>query len=196
MKKTCYLFIFDGFADYETSPAAVGIGNSDQYQLKTIAMSKQPVRSMSGMTVVPDCDFIPDVDLDDIEKDNTAMLVLPGGSAWQEKKNESIRPLTTHCLLSGIPVAAICGATIFLADLGVLNHTNHTSNSKDYLSAMSTNYHGEALYRNEPAVCTEFLITANGTASIDFAQDIFDLLEIADDHRVIEWFQYFQHQLA
>jgi putative intracellular protease/amidase len=210
--KTCYLFIFDGFADYETSLAAVGIRRSDGYQLKTIAISKEPVRSMSGMTIIPDLDFMPDTDLEDIDKDNTGMLILPGGRAWERKgmrstqkvpgsgrgmpENELITPLVAHCLLHGIPVAGICGATLFLAELGLLNRTVHTSNSMDYLTANSSVYHGQSLYRPAPSVRTEHLITANGTAAVEFAHDIFETLGIVEDQNVSGWFQYFQRELA
>ncbi len=73
---------------------------------------------MSGITVMPDLDFMADNDLEDIDRDNTGMLILPGGVAWEHGKNDGITPLVAHCLLHGIPVAAICGATVFLAELG------------------------------------------------------------------------------
>jgi transcriptional regulator GlxA family with amidase domain len=195
-KKTCYLFVFEGFADYEASLASTGIRNSNEYQLKTIAMRKEPVRSMSGMTIMPDLDFMPDSDLEDIDGDNTGMLILPGGTAWELKRNEAITPLVAHCLLHGIPVAGICGATLFLADLGLLNRTVHTSNHIDWLAASSRIYRGQALYRNEPSVRTEHLITANGTAAVEFAQDIFEALRITEEPRVTNWFQYFQKAVA
>ncbi|HMJ67546.1 MAG TPA: DJ-1/PfpI family protein [Cyclobacteriaceae bacterium] len=195
-KKTCYLFVFDGFADYETSLAAVGIRRSAACQLKTIAIRKESVRSMSGMTVMPDVDFLPDTDLADIDNENTGMLILPGGAAWESGKNEAITPLVAHCLLHGIPVAAICGATLFLAELGLLNRAAHTSNHLDYLTANSGVYRGQALYRSAPSVRTEFLITASGTAATEFAHDIFEALGIVEDERVSEWFQYFQPQVA
>lgn len=195
-KKSCYLFVFDGFADYETSLAATGIRNSNEYQLKFIGIRKDPVRSMSGMTVVPDIDFMPDTDLEDIDRDNTGMLILPGGAAWEQGKNESITPLVAHCLLHGIPVAGICGATIFLAELGLLNRAVHTSNHIDWLSAMSKVYRGHSLYRAMPSVRSEYIITANGTASVEFAQDIFETLGIVEDVNVSNWFQYFQKAVA
>jgi putative intracellular protease/amidase len=195
-KKTCYLFVFDGFADYETSLAAVGIRRSDEYQLKLLAIRKEPVRSMSGMTIMPDLDFIPDADLADIDRENTAMLILPGGRAWELGRNEAITSLVAHCLLHGIPVAGICGATVFLAELGLLNRTPHTSNSMDWLAATSNVYRGHALYRPTPSVKTEFLITANGTAATEFAHDIFETLGIAENGKVNQWFQYFQTEAA
>src|SRR6478609_6047739 len=115
-KKTCYLFVFDGFADWEASYAAVGITKSEYYQIKTIAIDKTKKESMGGLTVIPDYDFIPQVDLDDINSGNTGLLILPGGTAWEVKTNKRIAPLVKHCLENDIPVAAICGATLFLAD--------------------------------------------------------------------------------
>lgn len=195
-KKTVYLYVFDGFADYEVSLATVGIRMSGEYQLKTIAIRKEPVRSMSGMTIVPDLDFLPATDLEDIDAANTAMLILPGGRAWELRKNELITPLAAHCLLHGIPVAGICGATVFFAELGLLNRTAHTSNHIDWLAANSSVYRGQTFYRPTPSVRTEFLITANGTASLEFANDIFESLGIAGNEMLQEWFQYFQKEVA
>lgn len=151
---------------------------------------------MSGLIVTPDMDFMPDTDLEDIDGDNTAMLILPGGTAWEQKKNELITPLVAHCLLHGIPVAGICGATVFLAELGLLNRAVHTSNHIDWLAASSRVYRGQGLYRNEPSVRTDHLITANGTAAVEFAQDIFEALGISEEPRVANWFQYFHEQVA
>jgi putative intracellular protease/amidase len=196
LKKICYLFVFDGFADYEVSLVAAGIRKSDGYQLKTIAIKKEPVQSMSGMTIMPDLDFMPDTDLEDIDRENTGMLILPGGTAWEKRRNELMTPLVAHCLLLGIPVAGICGATVFFADLGLLNRTEHTSNHIDWLAAVSSSYRGHALYRAAPSVKTEFLITASGTAATEFAHDIFETLGIEEEEKVAEWFQYFQPQVA
>ena len=104
-KKIVYLFVFHGYADYETSMACAGICKSDEFKVVTIAMKKDAVVSSSGLTIVPDHDFIPQVDLADIDKSNTAMLILPGGIA----NNDGIAPLVDHCLSHGIPVATANG---------------------------------------------------------------------------------------
>ncbi len=195
-KRICYLFVFDGFADYETSMATAGIRKSTEYQVRTIAFRKEAVTSMSGLTIMPDLDFVATTDLADIDSDNTAMLILPGGWAWEQGQNEGLTPLVAHCLLQGIPVAAICGATIFLAELGLLNRTVHTSNAMEYLAAHSSAYRGQSLYRGSPSVRTEFLITANGTASTEFAHDIFETLGIERETEVSDWFRYFEMAVA
>jgi putative intracellular protease/amidase len=91
-------------------------------------------------------------------------------------------------------VAAICGATVFLARLGLLNEREHTSNDLNYLKSLADEYCGTGLYRNEPSVFHRGIVTANGTAAIEFAENIFDLLEISACENVKQWFQYFQNK--
>jgi len=189
-KKTCYLFIFDGFADWGAAYASIGIAGSEGYQLKTIAIEMTKKQSMGGLAIIPDFDFIPEIDLVDITPDNTALLILPGGNAWEEKKNDPIESLVRHCVVFNIPVAAICGATIFLADLGLLNEKDHTSNDLLYLQAFAPDYGGKDFYRNKPSVRSKNIITANGAAAVEFAKDIFETLEVKDEAE--KWgFQYF-----
>jgi len=192
MKKTVLLFVFDGFADWEPTYALVGINKSNSYNIKTIAIDKSPVKSMGGVSIFPDLDFLPDTDLKDIDPSNTAMLILPGGGAWEEKTNESIAPLVVHCIENGIPVAAICGATVFLADLGVLNTLDHTSNDLGYLQAFSSVYRGDSFYQYRSAVLGGQVITASGTAAVEFAAAIFDSLKINMHAAVSNWFQHFE----
>jgi putative intracellular protease/amidase len=194
-QKKCYVFLFDGFSDWEISYATVGIAKSNALQLKTIAFNLGPITSMGGLAVLPDEDFRPEADLPDIDSSNTAMLILPGGIAWEQRKNESISPLVAHCILHSIPVAAICGATVFLADAGLLNRTPHTSNDVSYLEWMSKAYSGRRYYQSEPAVNAGTLITAGATAPVEFAREVFAALEIDQERDVADWFGYFRKQL-
>ena len=193
-KKTVYLFVFDGFADWEAAYALVGINISKAYTIKTIAIDKTHQKSMGGVSIFPDLDFLPETDLRDIDQSNTAMLILPGGSAWEEKTNRSIAPLVLHCVEHGIPVAAVCGATIFLADLGLLDAIDHTSNDLGYLQLFSSYYKGHPFYQYRPSVACERIITASGPAAIEFAGTIFEMLGIAHADPVKSWFQYFQNK--
>ena len=190
-KKTVLFFVFDGMADWEASYALVGINKSDAYQIKTIAIDKSPKTSMGGISIWPDLDFIPKADLSDLDTSNTAMLILPGGDAWEERKNRAIAELVTHCVGNHIPVAAICGATLFLADLGMLDQIEHTSNDLDYMKALVPDYRGSHLYRNEAAVTDHGVITAGGASPLKFASEVFEVLDIAENENVRQWFQYF-----
>jgi putative intracellular protease/amidase len=194
-QKNCIVFLFDGFSDWEISYATVGITKSRGFKLKTMSFNLEPVTSMGGLTVVPDTDFQPETDLADIDASNTAILILPGGTAWEHRRNEAISPLVAHCLLQGIPVAAICGATVFLADAGLLNRTAHTSNDVAYLEWISKTYTGRAHYLSEQVVSAGNLITAGATAPVEFAREIFARLDIDQERDVADWFGYFRKQL-
>ncbi len=90
MKKTILLFVFNGFADWQISYAMAGIVKSNAYHVKTIALERDSVTTLSGMCVFPDLDFRPDVDLHDIESENTAMIILPGGTVWERNEDNAM----------------------------------------------------------------------------------------------------------
>lgn len=192
-KKKVLVFVFDGFADWELSYAMVGINMSNTYEVKTIAMDMNLKKSMGGVTVLPDVDFFPETDLKDMDE-SVAMLLLPGGVAWEQKMNNGIAPLVEHCVQSGIPVAAICGATLLLGDLGILNDHAHTSNEMAYLEAFSPGYRGQRFYQFLPSVSHRGVITAAGTAPLELAANIFEELGISEHPEVASWFRYFQNK--
>ena len=191
-KKTVFYFVFDGLADWEASHALTGINKSNKFRIKTIALDKSPKQSMAGVTILPDVDFIPWVDLHDIDASNTAMLILPGGTGWRDNANDGIADLVLHGIRQQIPVAAIGDAAAFLAELQLLDYVGHTCNDNAYLPSASPRYAGEDRYRMKHAISDHGIITANGTAAIDFAREIFETLKIYDHENVQQWFHYFE----
>lgn len=111
MRKTCLVFVFDGFADHEVTLAMTGIRKSERFQVKTIALSKEPVTAQSGLTIMPDFDFLWTADLADIDPEVTAMVILPDLATSAHRASERIGQLVAHCLLAGIEVAAKTNAT-------------------------------------------------------------------------------------
>lgn len=73
---------------------------------------------------------------------------------------------------------------------GLLDDKRHTSNAPDYLQA--NNYQGAALYVNEPAVTDGRLITAAGTAPLDFAYHIFKKLGLYPAETLEAWYGLFK----
>jgi len=143
-KQIVHLFVFNTLADWETGFAIAGINNPafqkhpGRYHMQTLGLSAEPVTTIGGVTILPD------IILDELEP--SAMLILPGGEAWDAGKNAEILKAAKVFLNAGIPVAAICGATVGLARAGILDDKPHTSNTPEYLQA--TSYQGEALYQN------------------------------------------------
>jgi hypothetical protein len=121
---------------------------------------------------------------------NSAMLVLPGGVAWDKKKNKEAAALAVEFLAHGTPVAAICGATAGLARAGVLDTVAHTSNSKEYIA--QTGYKGLPHYRDEAAVASGNLITASAMNPVDFAREIFAILDVYSGEVLKAWYNLYK----
>jgi hypothetical protein len=45
----------------------------------------------------------------------------------------------------------------------------------------------------EPAVTDKNIITATGTAPVEFAREIFKMLSLMDETKIEEWFQLFKN---
>lgn len=119
------------------------------------------------------------------------MLILPGGPAWEGDANTGALELAARFMASGVPVAAICGATLALARAGLLDHLAHTSNTREYL--ISTGYRGTAFYCGVPAVTDQNVITATGVAPVDFAREIFRKLNLYSSDAIDAWYAMFKH---
>lgn len=187
-----YLFVFDTLADWEPGYAITGINNPQfqkqpgRYSVKTVGLNLEPVTTIGGVRIQPD------LALDDLIPSASAMLIIPGGSLWNERPDDLVKVIDTACefLAAGVPVAAICGATAGLARGGLLDERRHTSNAREYLDA--TNYHGSALYEDAPAVTDRDVITAPGTSALDFACHIFRRLDVYTDEVLDAWFGLFK----
>lgn len=109
MKKEILTFIFDGYADWESAYICSQL-NSDSmnYEVKTISFDKEPKTSMGGFKVIPD------YSINDYPKE-FALLLLIGGKAWMENKNNKVKSLVDYAVNHNIPVGAICAATFLFA---------------------------------------------------------------------------------
>lgn len=185
-----HLFVFDSLSDWEAGYAIAGINNPQfqknpgSYRVRSAAITRASVVSMGGIRIQPD------LALDELSPKESAMLILPGGIAWNEGKNKEAIDVARVFLESGVPVAAICGATAGLARGGLLDARRHTSNSREYLAA--TGYHGAKLYEDVLAVTDINLITAAGTAPVDFAYHIFKRLDIYAAALLEAWYGLFK----
>ena len=187
MKKNIYLLIFDSYSDWEPSYISVEIARSEKYQLRTAGFTKDPVKSMGGLTVLPDT-TIADPDLL-----NTDMLIIPGGEAWEEKKHREIIPLIKQLAQIGKSIAGICAGTVLLADAGLLDDIKHTSNADFYLKQVSSDYKGEAHYQTTPAVTDGNIITSGGVWPVDFGREIIKKLDLMGSEYTEKWYQLFKN---
>jgi len=189
MARTVHLFVFDTLADWEPGYAVAGINNPEyqtqpgRYRVQTVGIGGM-VTTIGGITIVPD------TKLADLDPAESAMLILPGGNVWDGDGIPAAVEKAREFLAAGVPVAAICGATAGLARGGLLDAAAHTSNAAGYLQA--TGYGGAARYRADPAVTDGSLITASGTAPLEFAREIFRRLELYEPRMLDAWYALFK----
>lgn len=191
--RSIYLYVFDSLADWEASYAIAGINNPalqkrpGRYRVQTVGATRQPVTTVGGVRILPD------LALEDLEprRERSAMLILPGGEAWDTGGNTAVQEKAVEFLWAGVPVAAICGATAGLARAGVLDDRAHTSNAAEYLA--ETGYAGGALYRADAAaVADRDVITAGAMAALEFAYEIFRRLDVYDAPMLEAWYGLFR----
>lgn len=187
MKKRVYVFLFEGFSDWELAYLTPEICKSEAFELVYFSKDGKPVLSMGGMHVLPN------LALADVSVEEVAMLILPGGVAWEKGELREIDGLVKELFTNNKPIAAICGATIYLAQQGFLDSLKHTSNDLGYLKAVAPAYLGEKHYLNEAVVTDGNIITANGISPIEFAREIFTCLRLMADKDIERWYQLFKN---
>ncbi|BFH61854.1 type 1 glutamine amidotransferase family protein [Paenibacillus azoreducens] len=189
MNNTVYLYVFDTMADWEIGYLTAEL-NSGRYYKKGLAPSKivtvgnekTPVTTKGGLKILPD------TRLDECSMNNADALILPGGDTWTETIHEPILKIAEQCLKGNIPVAAICGATIGLAQKGLLDTRWHTSNDLEYLKMICPAYTGEKYYQKESAVTAGKLITASGVAPLEFALHVLKTLDVFAPQTLNAWY--------
>lgn len=186
MNKQVYIFLFDGFSDWEIAYLTPELKKSDNIELIYFSKDGQPVLSMGGLRVTPE------ISLEAIKAEKIDLLILPGGTAWEKGGNREADLLVETLFIQKKTVAAICGATIYLAQKGFLDSLKHTSNDLGYLKWVVPQYRGENNYLSALAVTDQHLITASGIAPIEFAREIFRKLELAEAD-IDKWYQLFKN---
>ncbi len=189
---TIYVYVLDTLADWElgyvTSELHSGRffkKDAERVSLKTVSYSKEPIHTMGGLTVVPDCL------IDDVVVNETSVLLLPGADTWNNPEHGAIIKKASEFLSVGAIVGAICGATVALANLGLLDSRRHTSNGRGFLEMFSPAYKGQEFYVDEPSVADSNLITANSTGSLLWAKQIIERLGVFQSNTLELWYEYF-----
>jgi putative intracellular protease/amidase len=183
-----YLYVLDSMADWEPGFATAELNTgrffrpgAPRLRVRTCAMTREPVTSMGGLRILPD------LAVEEISLEDAALLLLPGGDTWLEPRHAPVLDTARELLAAGVPVAAICGATLALAGAGLLDDRPHTSNDLGFLRGVCPNYKGEARYLAQPAVTGGDLITASGTAPLEFAEQVFKRLDVFSAETLEAW---------
>ena len=189
---TIYVYVLDTLADWELGYITSELNSgrffkkgAQRVSLKTVSYSKEPINTMGGMTIVPDCL------IDDIVVSETSMLLLPGADTWNDPKHGAIIEKASELLSIGATVCAICGATAALANFGLLNNRPHTSNGPGFLEMFCHGYKGQSFYIDKPSVADNTLITASCTGALLWAKQIIEHLGVFESNTLDAWYNYF-----
>ena len=194
-EKIVYVYLPDGVADWELGFILPELHTGQwfkrglpPYAIKTFAQTADPVLTMGGLRVVPD------LVLDDVAVDGAAIVIFPGSYGWLKPGHERALGKAGDFLKQGVLVGAICGATIAFGRAGFLNDYEHTSNDLGFLKSVCPDYKGELRYRNEPVVTDRNLITAAGTAPLEFARNILEKLDVFSARSLEAWYKLYKTQ--
>lgn len=190
MKKTILIVILQQYADWEAAyiSSAISMLGQGLFKIRTVSLSKEPVQSIGGFQVLPDYDIA------SVPNDYEA-LILIGGLTWRSGQTQQIRELAVDCFQKGKILGGICDASAFLGTAGILNDIAHTSNDlSDLKQWAGTIYTGEDNYISKQAIIDKNVITANGTAPLEFAKEILLALNAADEEKIADWYNF--HKLG
>lgn len=190
--RTIYVYILDTLADWELGYVIAELNSrrffkkdAPQLSIKKVSYSKEPITTMGGIAIKPDCL------VDEVVADKANMLLLPGANTWNDLNHAAIIEKAGEFLASDATVCAICGATAALAGSGLLNSRPHTSNGAGFLEMVSPGYTGGEFYRDEPSVVDAGLITASSTGVLLWTKHIIERLGVFQPDTLESWYEYF-----
>lgn len=185
--KAIYLLVVEGFADWEPAHAVAELRRHGKYRVETVGLTRDPVQSMGGVSVLPT------MAIGDVNTADVAVFILPGGDRWESAAMEQeLQELLERLDQEEVPIAAICGATVAIAKIGLLRGRRHTSNGLDYLRKKVPGYSEAENYVDELAVRDGRLITASGLGDVEFARELFEELNVLRPSDRALWAQIFR----
>ena len=155
-----------------------------KYINKTVAPTFEPIKSIGGFTTLPDYSF-------ETLPGDYAALVLIGGFGWSTPVAEQIVPIIRQAIEKGKIIGAICNGASFMAKHGFLNSVKHTGNGPEQLKLWGgDNYTNPDGYIHAQAIKDKNIVTANGSAALEFAKELLLLLENDSPERVEMYYQF------
>jgi putative intracellular protease/amidase len=186
--KTIYFTVLDTLSDWEAGHVLAELRSgrflkdpSLRYNVVLCGATPDTITTMGGLHLKPD------VLIGEIRPGEGDLLLLPGADTWLLPEQAPAIAKAREVLESKATVGAICGATLGLANAGLLDNRPHTSNDLDVLKMFCPEYRGEKFYVNEPAVTDKNLITASGLAPVEFAYHIFRQLDVMAPATLAAW---------
>lgn len=170
---TIVTILTESYADWEIALLTGSARNFYGMKILHAAPGGAPVTSAGGLRVTPD------LAIRAIELGAVDALIVCGGGIWRTERAPNLDLLLRQAREQEVVVGGICDGTRVLAQAGLLDGVEHTSNSLETL--LETGYAGKAHYWDVPhAVSADRIVTAPGTAPVSFMGAILEGLGYAD----------------
>lgn len=181
MRDTVYVWIFDGYADWQLALALCEIRRPGEWRLRTLAAAPGAVTSMGGLRVLPDDK------LTQWEPERSALLLLPGGhrGAWADPALQQALRLAHD---AGATLAAIGQATQALRLAGLLDQADHAVAAAAPIANRAAGEAAEVSVNQAQRV-----IAASGMAYVEFARAVIAALGLYDAGDTAHWYRLFKH---
>src|SRR5690606_27828188 len=132
-------------------------------EIRIAGIDGAPLTSIGGLHIHPQATL---AELDPLAG---GLWLLPGSDRWRDGELPALSRALRSRADAGLPLAAICGATVALGHAGLLDARPHTSNSLDFLRDNVPSYAGAGHYREAKVFADGGLVTAPGTSPVGFA---------------------------
>jgi putative intracellular protease/amidase len=177
MNRTILCFVAEDMADFEVTLALQILRNHGSREILTVGYERTPVVSQTGFTHLPQFTPAQCMDLPGIEA-----MIFPGGPIRPQR--EDLTRLIQKLDEEKKCLAAICFGPQYLGRARVLDrHPFTTSCSEQTIQSLGVaDPYPRRNYVEARVVVDEHVITAKGSAFVDFAFAISDVLHVYEQN--------------
>ncbi|KRL85385.1 hypothetical protein FC50_GL001544 [Lacticaseibacillus pantheris DSM 15945 = JCM 12539 = NBRC 106106] len=173
LKKAVFV-LRNEWADWEPAYLASQLNQSNLWTTEFASDVAEPV-SIGGLKVEASTNLYK-------LSEQSDLVVMIGGNSW-DTDDERLTNVIGQRLGADKKTAAICGAVDFLARGGLLSQFKHTGNAQ-YLWNDFSRYVNRDDFIEQQAIRDRNLVTANGTAPLEFANLTLKMVGLADDDSI------------
>lgn len=185
MKKEVVFLFVEEYPDWESAEALyfITILSDGAYEVKSAGMTHDPIRSVSGVSIIPDYEISEIIG-------KFSGIILVGGLGWTNHLDthiKEVQPIIEDAISRGCPIGGIGTGADIMGALGLLNHAVHTGNSSSEmylvsdLGHASDPYAGESLFQEAGAIRNGNLVTARNISGLAFARAFAWTLDVDQD---------------
>ncbi|MBN2616816.1 MAG: DJ-1/PfpI family protein [Spirochaetales bacterium] len=181
-----YIFIYDGFAQFEVILASYLLKTKSN--IVTVGVDGSQIESCEGFKTIPH------KILKEIKPEDVDIFIIPGGDPDKIHKKEELYELLGKLNNNKCKIGAICSGIIHFLKSGVLG-------DKKYTTSININEHKKFIKSNfidMNVVSDDNLITAKANGYVDFALEIGKIMGIysSDDdyNETVNFFKYFKYE--